>query len=201
MIFVGSPLRGTSLAAPDRVRGGINLFASIGQTIGKGFSLIPFTEVAGCLMQVVFSLGKIASKTPLVDAAVAMIPGLAGMSRVSNNFELDALKDCPAGPLQYYAVTGIFRAEDVGWKFWRVFCDFGPRVAQAADSLIFKDADGTPCSNDLVVDTRSMTEYGFPSTLPGTSVCTFGESERVYHTIYFRQPKTIQFIRQSLQIA
>jgi hypothetical protein len=41
VIFVGSPLRGTSLAAPDRVRAGIDLFASIGQMIGKGLSLIP----------------------------------------------------------------------------------------------------------------------------------------------------------------
>jgi len=189
-----------SLAAPDRVRGGIDLLASIGQTIGKGLSLIPFTKVAGCLMQVVFSLGKVASDRPLVDAAVAMIPGLAAMSRVSNNFELDALKDCPGGPSQYYAVTGVFRADEVGWKFWKVFCDFGPRVAQAADSLIFKDANGVPCSNDLVVDTTSMTEYGFPLALDVNSVCTFGENEHVYHTIYFRQPKTIQFIRQSLQI-
>ncbi len=168
--------------------------------MGKGLSLIPFNEVAGCLMQVVFSLGKVASKRPRVDAAVAMIPGLAAMSRLSNNFELDALKDCPGGPSQYYAVTGVFRADEIGWKFWKVFCDFGPRVAQAADSLIFKDANGVPCSNDLVVDTTSMTEYGFLLALDVNSVCTFGENEHVYHTIYFRQPKTIQFIRQSLQI-
>ena len=151
-------------------------------------------------MQIVFSVGKFVSKTPVVDAGVAMIPGLAAMSRVSNNFELDALQECPAGPLQYYAVTGIFRPEEVGWKFWRVFCDFGPRVASAANSLIFKDANGVPCSNDLVVDTKSMTEYGFPAKLPSSSVCTFDESEHVYHTIYFRQPKTVQFVRQSLRI-
>ena len=200
VIFVGSPLRGTSLAAPDRVRAGIDLFASIGQTIGTGLSLIPFAEVAGCLMQIAFSVGKIVSKTPLVDASVAMIPGLAAMSRVSNNFELDALRDCPSGSSQYYAITGVFRPKDVGWKFWQAFCDFGPRVAKAADNLVFRDSDGAPCSNDLVVDTKSMTEYGFPATLSSDSVYTFGENDHVYHTIYFRQPGTIQFLRKSLQI-
>lgn len=119
VIFVGSPLRGTSLAAPARVRGGIDLFTNIGKAIGQGLSLIPFTQVAGSLMQIVFSVGNIISKTPLIDAAVAMIPGLAAMSRVSNNFELNALKDCPVNSPQYFGVIGTFKTEDVGWEFWK----------------------------------------------------------------------------------
>jgi pimeloyl-ACP methyl ester carboxylesterase len=197
-VLVGSPLRGTSLAAPDRVRNGIHLFANIGKTIGQGLSLIPFAQVAGFLMQIVFSFGDAVSKTPMVNAAVAMIPGLAAMSRVGNNFELDTLKDRTNLAPEYSAVTSIFKGEDIGWKFWKVFCGFEQRVAEAADTLIFRDADGTPSKNDLVVDTTSMTEYGFPST---GVVKAFGENDHVYHTIYFRHPGTIHFIRERLGIA
>jgi hypothetical protein len=200
-VLVGSPLHGTSLAAPDRIRNAIDLFTNIGKTIGQGISLIPFAQVAGSLMQIVFSVGNLASKIPLVDAAVAMIPGLASMSRVDNNYELNALQQLAANPPQYFGITSIFTPPLVGWKFWNVFCGFGPRAAAAADSLIFKDADQTPCENDLVVDTVSMTEYAFPMNPPLSAVFKFGPDEHVYHTIYFRQPKTVDFIRASLGIS
>ena len=199
-VMVGSPLRGTSLAAPDRVRNGIHLFANMGKMVGQGLSLIPFAQVAGSLMQIVFSLGDVVAKTPVLDAAVAMIPGLAAMSRVENNFELHSLKDCANPTPEYSAVTSIFEPEEIGWKFWRVFCGFGQRVAGAADNLIFRDADGTPCKNDLVVDTSSMTEYGFPPVIPPTRIMAFDETKRVYHTVYFREKDTIKFIRSTLGI-
>lgn len=179
-VLVGSPLRGTSLAAPDRVRNGIHLSSNIGKAIGQGLSLIPFAQVAGSLMQIVFSLGDVVSKTPMVDAAVAMIPGLAAMSRMGNNFELDSLKECAKDAREYSAVTSIFKGEDIGWKIWKVFCGFELRAAEAADHLIFRDAANKPCQNDLVVDTTSMTEWSRPKprTIMSITRSTSGRRRR-----------------------
>jgi len=199
-VLVGSPLRGTSLAAPDRIRNSINLFTNIGKELGSTLTLIPFTQVAGSLMQLVFSVGNVVSKVPLMDAAVSMIPGLAAMSRVENNYELNALSQRANLPLHYFAVTSEFTPPPIGWKFWNVFCAFGQRAASAADNLIFRDENGNPCKNDLVVDTLSMTEYAFPPNPPVESVFTFGPDDHVFHTAYFLQPKTIDFIRRSLDI-
>src|SRR3984885_7200734 len=63
-VLVGSPLGGTSLAAPDRIRNAIDLFTNVGKALGQAFSIIPFTQVAGSLMQIIFSLGNFVSKTP-----------------------------------------------------------------------------------------------------------------------------------------
>jgi hypothetical protein len=197
-VMVGSPLGGTSLAAPDRIRYGIDLFTNVGKVVGTGLSLVPFTQVAGGLLRVVFSIGNIASRVPLVDAAVAMIPGLGAMSRVSNNFELLALKDRSVTPPDYFAITSRFRGDELGWPFWKVFCDFKLRAAEAADRLIFRDSSSQSFYNDLVVDTVSMTQYGFPDN---PEICEFGEKDHVYHTIYFSQERTIKFIRERLSIS
>ena len=42
-----------------------------------------------------------------------------------------------------------------------------------------------------------MTEYGFG---PQPKIFKFGEDRHVYHTIYFRQKDTLDFIRTSLGI-
>jgi hypothetical protein len=199
-VLIGSPLHGTSLAAPDRIRNSINLFTNIGKELGSALTLIPFTQVAGSLMKLVFSVGNAVSKVPLMDAAVSMIPGLAAMSRVENNYELNALSQRATLPLQYFAVTSEFSPPPIGWKFWNVFCGIGQRAASAADNLIFRDDNGNPCKNDLVVDTLSMTEYAFPPNPPMDSVFTFGPDDHVFHTVYFQKPKTIDFIRKSLAI-
>jgi hypothetical protein len=197
-VLVGAPLGGTSLAAPDRIRNGIDLFTNVGKTIGQGLSLIPFTQVAGSLLQIVFSVGNIASRTPLMDAAVAMIPGLAAMSRVANNFELLALQNRATTPPEYFGITSKFKGDDIGWRFWKVFCDFKLRAAEGADRLIFRDSSNEWYHNDLVVDTSSMTEYGFPAQ---PLLCEFEEKDHVYHTTYFRERRAIKYIRDQFDIA
>jgi hypothetical protein len=196
-VLVGSPLGGTSLAAPDRIRNGIDLFTNVGRVIGHGLSMIPFTQVAGSLLQIGFSVGNFVSRTPLMDAAVLMIPGLSAMSRVKNNFELVALRDRSSTPPEYFAITSKFKGDEIGWRFWKVFCDSTLRVAEGAGRLIFRDEGKEWYHNDLVVDTASMTEYGFP-TQP--DVCEFGEGEHVDHTAYFQKSKSIDFIRSRLGI-
>lgn len=194
-VFVGSPLGGTSLAAPDRLRNGLNLMTNIGSKLAETVSLVPFLSAAGSLVRIVFSLGNLASKVPLVDAGVAMIPGLAAQSRIANNFELKAMELRPMNPPTYFGVTGDYEPKDIGLKFWKVFCDWKTRLADAAvDRLVFTG------KNDLVVDTASMTQYGFAPDLAPDDLCCFDASDHVHHTIYFRQSKTVDYLRRVLGI-
>jgi pimeloyl-ACP methyl ester carboxylesterase len=188
-VLVGSPIAGTSLAAPDKLRSTLNLFTNLGAALGEGLSLVPFLSAAGAIMKLAFSVAGAATKVPLIDAGVAMIPGLCAQSRILNNNELKALLWPPKQLPQYHAVTSTFRPPAVGWEFWKVFCDW-TQLASTAEDRIF------PAANDLVVDTDSMTE-----NIQVESTLTFGEADHVYHTIYFRQPKTIRFIRESLGMA
>jgi hypothetical protein len=190
--LVGCPLGGTSLAAPDKLRSAIDLFTNIGSAIGGGLSLVPFLSAAGALMKICFSVAKAAANTPIIDAGVAMIPGLSGQSRVTNSFELHALNAPPNPAPDYYAVTSTFRPADPGWKFWRLFCDW-TQAASLGVSPIFQE------ENDLVVDTTSMTEFT-AAGLKAVAVEPFGPDDHVYHTVYFRNDRTIAFIRKSFGI-
>jgi hypothetical protein len=187
-VLVGSPIAGTSLAAPDKLRATLNLFTNVGTALGEGLSLVPFLSAAGAIMKLAFSVAGAATKVPLIDAGVAMIPGLCAQSRILNNNELAALQWPPKELPRYFTVSSTFQPAAVGWEFWKVFCDW-TQVASAVEDRIFSGA------NDLVVDTESMTQ-----NIQVENTFAFGDNDHVYHTIYFRQPKTIQFIRQSLAL-
>lgn len=194
VVFVGCPLQGTSLADPESLRNGLNLLSNVGRALGDGLQLIPMLTVAGGLMQVISSITSAASRTPIVDAGVSMIPGLAAMSRVGNNPELNALNvmNAPARA-NYFAVTSDFEPEPATWQFWRMF---STRATSAAlDHLVFSQA------NDLVVDTTSMTynAWGPNPPLANNPVFRcFAPEDRVHHTNYFRNKKTTEFMTEAL---
>jgi hypothetical protein len=198
VVFVGCPLRGTSLADPQSLRNGLNLLTNVGKLLGDTCQLIPLLSAAGGLMQILSSAGSFAAKTPLVDAGVGLIPGIAAMSRVANNPELDALNFGPAkSRSDYFAVVGNFQAEEAGWKFWRMFTKL-KAADYAADYLVFEQ------DNDLVVDTESMTHHAFGPT-PAYQTDTklfryFDASKRVHHTTYFRDQHTVDFLIQSFDL-
>ncbi len=137
-------------------------------------------------MQILSSVGAFAANTPAVDAGIGLVPGLAAMSRIINNAELDTLNSGP--PLArtgYFAVVGNFQTEAAGWRFWKLFNKL--KLADiAADHLVFEQ------DNDLVVDTKSMTYHAFGEkpevynndelfcyfneTRPGSSYCLFSRA-------------------------
>jgi hypothetical protein len=192
VVFAGSPLHGTSLAAPDKLQHAMSLLSNIGTYAERVMGLVgganPFIWVAKALVEVVVSVTGALANTPLLDALVALVPGLSGQSAVSNNYELNLLRlgPCAVNPL-YYAVRSNFEPTDPGWKFWQYFR--ASNMGNAAADIIF------PGPNDLVVDTSSMTELGdagFP--LAVQDVHDFKTSATVWHCNYFRQPETIGFI-------
>jgi hypothetical protein len=87
-IIVAAPLAGTSLASPVRLRAGLNVLATYSKVLGTAAMAVPFMMAPAAILRVVGSVVGVTSRVPLVDAALAMIPGLNGQSRVDNNAEL-----------------------------------------------------------------------------------------------------------------
>jgi pimeloyl-ACP methyl ester carboxylesterase len=205
VIFVAAPLAGTSLAAPPRLRSALNLLTNIGNILGNAAMAasvaVPFLTFSVGIMKVLSSITGVMGRTPLVDAVVAMIPGLACQSQIRNNFELNCLRNGsrPKVP-EYFAVKASFQPEEVGWKFWRCFVDLKGRAAALGADLIFREP------NDLVVNTESMTQLfekpaidggglGNGQIINAKNTYDFGVSPTVFHTNYFQQPKTIERFR------
>lgn len=190
-VLVGSPLNGTSLAAPDKLKNVLNLLTNVGAfaeaTLKLAGAANPFLWVGGKLVEVVVSVTGALANTPLVDGLVALVPGLSGQSAVSNNHEIDRLRlgPCAVDP-RYYAVQSNFETE-VGWKFWKYFRK--DVIADSATNAIFEGP------NDLVVDTGSMINLGVPHLQFAGPPHDFGTTDKVWHCNYFRQPETIGYIK------
>ena len=197
VMLVGSPLAGTGLAAPPNIRATINLLTEIGNVVGKvaglGALAVPVLSVVEVLLNILTSITSVAAKTPVVDAAIAMVPGLFAMSRVGNNPELlRLLSQPPYNGSEYYAVSSNFTPDDPKWRFWRWFRK--DQLADVAADVIFK------ADNDLVVDTTSMSKLTDTVTIPRSRRLEFKKSPMVHHLNYFRQDETIAFLRKHLSI-
>jgi hypothetical protein len=200
-VMVGSPLGGTSLAAAPRLRAAVNLLTNVASLLQKTAALastaFPFFTVISGLLRVLGSVGTVAAKTPAFDAAIAMIPGLSGQALVANNEELNRLnRVCILNP-DYFAVRSDFAPTDRGWEFWKYFTQIGERAKDWAADMVFDQA------NDLVVDTASMTVLAKPPNVVDIDlkkVHSFRPEQSVYHTIYFRQKETAQFISDCLHL-
>lgn len=198
VVFVGSPLAGTSLAAPHRLKEALDWLTNVSRALTVGAktaaALVPVAAplftAAAVLMQVITSVAKVGSKTPLLDAAVAVVPGLASQSRQGLNAELRRLRlPVRAAPDDYFAVRSDFEPQG---GVWRWLTETKARAANAAADLVF-DAP-----NDLVVDTGSMTDLADGVLLAPERLHDFETNDRVHHTNYFRQRETVQLLRAVL---
>lgn len=196
-VLAGSPLHGTSLAAPDKIQQAMSLISNVGTFAEKTLSLVgqanPFLWVAGKIIEVIVSVTGALAKTPLVDALAVLVPGLAGQSAVNNNHEINRLRIGPVAvdPV-YYAIVSNFETENPTWRFWRNFRK--DRMADLAAEGVF------PGDNDLVVDTWSMTDFGVPK-LKLAGSCDFQTSDTVWHCNYFHQERTIDYIARRFGVA
>lgn len=198
-VLVGSPLAGTSLASAPRLRAGINLLTNVAKVVEKGTGIasatFPILTVVTGLLRVLVSAGTVAAKTPIMDAAVALIPGLSAQALVSNNEELNRLNQIQTAKPTYFAVRSNFKPSDPGWAFWKYFVQIGDRLKGWGADLVFHEP------NDLVVDTASMTVLvKSPGLVSIIEPYDFGENPTVHHTVYFRQPQTATYIAKSLGI-
>ena len=211
VVFVGSPLVGTSLASPAALRQALDHLATAARGIaaasGAASTVLPFMSVVTGLAKVLGKVLQLGADLPVADLAVVTVPGLAAQSRVSNNAELLRLFSTPwpSGP-RLRAVISNFkpREVDAGWHFWRRLTNVGDQVKFGAANLVF-DAP-----NDLVVDTGCMIGPGTDSrAAPGgaalhelaftdVDIIQFENSPVVHHTNYFVQPRTVGALRTLL---
>jgi hypothetical protein len=202
VVFIGSPLYGSSLAAPNRLRGALDMLTNaafaISTTGGIATVAIPWIGAIGGILRVLAAATGAVSKTPVLDAALAMIPGLAGQARMDNNFELQGLAgDIAIVPRGYHFILSNFQpiAADQRWKFWTYFTRIGAVAADIGADVVFTG------NNDLVVDTASMTQLS--ATLSAgvqDHLLDFGTSTVVHHLNYFDQPETYAFIASALPL-
>lgn len=190
-VLVGSPLAGTSLASPARLKDSLDLLTNVGEglravgQVGAGF--VPLLEVPVMLLKVFTSVTSTLASTPIADAAIALVPGLNAMSRAGTNREIGQLRAGVPGAARYFAIQTNFESERVGWKFWRAFrADF---LKDAAADVLF------PGANDLVVDSASMADMFADAGAPRPAILhDFETSDTVHHLNYFQQRETIDAI-------
>ena len=203
VVFVASPLEGTSLAAPARLKHTLDTLANIADATEKTAKVVgtfvppagPLLGVAAGLMQVLGGGLSLAASSPLLDAGVAVVAGLASQSRVRNNQELLRLHEVRwATTPEFYAVRSNFEPGDPNapcWQFWKKLRRPLTTLADMAADAVF---DGP---NDLVVDGSSMTRL-LGNEFAIKQVHDFGTNDRMHHTNYFAQPETAKFMTKSL---
>lgn len=203
LIVVGSPLMGTSLAAPNRLREALDLLANLADAMARGLldraaTLGPAWPLAVGGAGLAKALGGVlhlGASVPLADAVVGLVPGLMAQSRVQNNLELAQLFPLP-GSARLAGIGGTFKPDEskAEWRFWNRFSNLkGQAMFHGAD-LIFQQP------NDLVVDTVSMNQLGHDAQ--GRPVLmrdweSLGESD-THHCNYFRDPRVLRFLGQRL---
>lgn len=206
VVFVASPLMGTGLASPYRLRTALKLLANysaaVGQVAGLASLALPMFKVVEGLAALLASGTGLLARAPVADAAVALVPGLAAMSRygpdgvdfIQGNVELEKLSfGWTAPPPGYFTVTSNFESQAIGWRFWQAFRGPVQRLADSASDALFSGG------NDFVVDTESMTRIAVGADIVDPAHrLDFGTNDRVHHVNYFLQPQTLDFIRRSL---
>lgn len=201
VVFVGSPLIGTSLAAPANLKRALDLLGNFARALGTvgnaAATAVPMLGIAGGLMKILGGVLSLGANSPLLDAGITIVPGLAAQSRVGNNFEIARLfADDWTKRYELHAVLSNYEPKadpDPWWKFWKYFRNIPGRALDWGADVIF---DGP---NDLVVDTSSMTRLG-NVTVPKARQLEFAGSAAVHHCGYFRQPRTLDFLASALKL-
>lgn len=201
-LFVGSPLAGTSLAAPDKLRQALDTLASVADALAEAADktgqalpgLQPLALGVGGLAMVLGKVLQLGARTPLADAAVGLVPGLLAQGRVDNNLELDQL-----WPLQsraeLHAIGGSFMPSEVNEPLWKVW----KRVNHLKDQAMYYGADlifDQP--NDLVVDSVSMNRLG-PTVLGAPRWEDLGPSATTHHCSYFQDLRVLNWLDRRLR--
>lgn len=179
-IFVGCTNAGTHLAEPENWAAMVDLYTNaimagvrvVAQVAG-GAALSPLVSFG------IKTLGRFVQMFSEVAIAENRVPGLAAMRPTS---DLVGVLNGSSGPLErlaaYYAITSNFVAQVEPSK--GVTKEFAEFIVDRVTNRLFR------LDNDLVVDTTSMTSFGTRGPrLAENATLAFGNTDDVYHTIYF----------------
>ncbi len=196
-VLVGSPLAGTSLAAPPKLRSSLKLLTNFGRALTAVSSMasaaVPLLVGVTGLMKVVTSITSFAAHTPLVDTVVALVPGINGQSRVGNSQDLQRLRAAAANAKRsYHAIGSNFEPEQPGWRFWRYFTNPKKHGLDLVTDMVFQ------ADNDLVVDTDSMNDLADGLSIPKSKTFIFPTRDDVHHLNYFEKRETLEHLSEWL---
>ncbi|SEJ50457.1 MULTISPECIES: triacylglycerol lipase [unclassified Variovorax] len=205
LVAAGAPLSGTSLASPYRIRHLLDYFANYAQMLSNGLqtsAAFPtfasgFLAGAGGLVGILGGISGTLSALPVADAAIALVPGLNGQSRVTNNAELRRLWDDPrwtaasGNPACYVLSSDYEPKRDEPW--WNIVAQLRQLPWIAANGVTDRLF---PSGNDLVVDTESMSHRRWEPT----DTLSYARTDGVHHCAYFTQPMTVAKLRSWLKI-
>jgi hypothetical protein len=202
VVFVGSPLTGTSLAAAARLRSTLDLFTNIADVLRTGDNSAlasPFFIVANVILRILSTITKLAAETAVLDTVLALIPGLHAMSIDGNAQELNRLDihaknaSFDTSPLEYFAIQSNFKPQDIRWNSLRLFCVPMQMPGDRSTDIIFQSA------SDLLVDTQCMREVSSGKSV--RVIHDFRDNSTVHHMNYFQQPETATAVRNAFGIS
>jgi hypothetical protein len=198
VIFVGAVNGGTKLAEPENWRTFIDLYTNVAMAACRAIAMFPqATFAAGLVEELLKSVGALAKVLVARALTAEVIPGLAAM-RPSGPFITALNQTQPGQPTaassRYYAISSEFRAE--------LTLD---SLEALPRRLLLALADGAVdrlmgASNDLVVDTASMTHIDPHAGTFIKDALEFGQNGSVHHTCYFVQPRTISALMRWLEL-
>ncbi|WP_395665570.1 CHAT domain-containing protein [Methylocella sp.] len=195
-VFVGCANAGTHLAEPDNWDALVNLYTNVvmaGARVVTGFS---GAVALGALIYVAMkTLGEFAQALAQEAVAERLLPGLASMRPGGATARRLLALDGPlSNPPDYYVVQSNFTPRFEPSK------GLTRELAQLLLDRVTNDLwRGAP--NDLVVDTDSMSNFGARGKLfwKGREL-DFGDTEAVYHTIYFASPRLCRYLCETLDL-
>jgi pimeloyl-ACP methyl ester carboxylesterase len=200
IVFVGSPLSGTSLASPERLRAALDFFANVANalaiTSAAASLVVPLAAGAAGLAKILGRTLRLGSDLPIADAAVLLVPGLASQQLVGGNEEIKRLFLPEWRNVPEIAGIGVqfepTESSESPWKFWHRFSHLSDQLKYAAADLVFDGA------NDLVVDFVSMSSLG-EKQIVADNFCNLGKSPDTHHCNYFRNASVLEFLSKRLR--
>lgn len=192
-IFVGATNSGTHLAEPANWAATVDLYtnllvagARVLTGLAGGEALKPAVSFA------IKTVGRFVQMLSEVAITEDRVPGLAAMEPESASVKALNQRQSDLGRLaSYFAVTSNFVPKfELRNGITHELAEF--LVDRVTNRLFQVD-------NDLVVDTASMTECGTrdPRFSLG-KIFAFGDTEEVYHTIYFANARVAALLREWL---
>lgn len=182
-VFVACTNGGTHLAEPDNWTAMTELYTNIAVASTRVLGALGVVGDTGSVLanQIVKTLAKFLQVLAEQGIAEDRVPGLAAMRPSSTLVaELNSASISPDRLAKYFAVTSNFVARpDSRNGFTRELALF---VLDRVTNRLFR------ANNDLVVDRDSMTEFGKRAARHAAAdTFDFGDTEDVYHTVYFAQ--------------
>lgn len=201
VVFVGTPLQGTSLAHPANLRSALQGLANVVKGLeaerAPSSTIDQFAAAVIGLSKIYGGVLQLGTSTAPGDAAVAVVPGLAAQARGENNAELSRLNGTQwISQPAIHAVMSNFQPEEddeIWWPVWKLMRSPRDRFLDWGADVLFDD------KTDLLVDTESM-KLLCGQAIDRRRVCYFDSSTTVHHCNYFRQPETVKLLTTALQL-